>query len=125
MNINDAFPSQYLKADDLGTNRPIVTIDRVEMEEVGDGRKPILYFTGKQRGMVLNKTNKERLVEFLGSTETDDWHGKRIQLVVEKVDYAGKRVPAIRIHEVSAPKKVTAPVEREPGVDDDDLQDIF
>ncbi|HPA81148.1 MAG TPA: hypothetical protein PLS95_10080 [Thermoanaerobaculales bacterium] len=120
MNINDAFPSQYLKADDLGTSKPVVTISHVEMEEVGEGKKPVLYFQGKARGMVLNKTNKERLVEFMGSTETDDWAGKRVRLVVEKVDYAGKRVPAIRIHEVEQPK--TEPV-REPG--EDDIEDIF
>lgn len=120
MNINDAFPSQYLKADDLGTSKPVVVISHVDMEEVGEGKKPVLYFQGKARGMVLNKTNKERLVEFMGSTETDDWAGKRVRLVVEKVDYAGKRVPAIRIHEVEQPK--TEPV-REPG--EDDIEDIF
>ena len=122
MNINDAFPSQYLKADDLGTSKPIVTISHVEMEEVGEGKKPVLYFQGKGRGMVLNKTNKERLVEFMGSTETDDWAGKKVRLVVEKVDYAGKRVPAIRIHELEQ-EKPAPKLEREPG--EDDIDEIF
>ena len=57
MKANDVFPGKYLKASDLNGHEPVVTIDRVEMEDVGDGRKPVVYFKGKEKGLVMNKTN--------------------------------------------------------------------
>jgi alanyl-tRNA synthetase len=63
VNINDAFPSTFLKAYDLQGKTPTVTIDRVEFQQVRSGRtgttdtKPIVYFTGKGKGLLLNKTN--------------------------------------------------------------------
>jgi hypothetical protein len=37
------------------------------------------------------------IAEIAGTDETDDWKGVRIALFETKVDYAGKRVPAIRV----------------------------
>jgi hypothetical protein len=104
MNINDAFPSQYLKASDLGEAQPIVAIDRVEVEPVGRGKemKPIVYFAGKQKGMVLNKTNSKKIAEIAGSPDTDDWSGVNIKLFATEVDFQGETVEAIR---VKAPAK--------------------
>jgi hypothetical protein len=104
MNINDAFPSHYLKASDLGEAQPIVAIDRVEVEPVGRGKemKPIVYFAGKQKGMVLNKTNSKKIAEIAGSPDTDDWSGVNIKLFATEVDFQGETVEAIR---VKAPAK--------------------
>ena len=107
MDINKAFPGQFLRSEDLGTNRPVVTIDRVELEKIGDEHKPILYFQGKERGLVLNKTNSAMIQELLGSPETEEWSGQRVRLYVTKVDFQGKRVSAIRIE--SAPRGASAP----------------
>ena len=57
MKVNEAFPSKFLKADDLQDRTVKLTIDRVEMDEVGDGRKPIAYFKDAKKGLVLNVTN--------------------------------------------------------------------
>jgi hypothetical protein len=99
MNINDAFPSNYLKASDLGESQPIVTIDRVEVEPVGRGKemKPVVYFAGKQKGMVLNKTNSKKIAEIASSHDTDDWHGVQIRLFSTEVDFQGETVEAIRV----------------------------
>ena len=97
MNINGAFPSTYLKAADLAGRRAIVTISHVKLEDVGDDAKPILYFQGKEKGLVLNKTNANMITEITGSDETDHWKGKAIVLYVTKVDYQGKRVDGIRV----------------------------
>lgn len=99
MNINDAFPSNYLKASDLGETQPVVTIDRVEVEPVGRGRemKPVIYFAGKQKGMVLNKTNSKKIAEIAGSPDTDDWHGVAVKLFATEVDFQGETVEAIRV----------------------------
>ena len=108
MDINGAFPSKYLKAADLGAVHPTVIIDRVEVEEVGDGDlKPVLYFRGKDKGLVMNKTNANTIIEILGTSETDGWHGHRIRLFATKTEFQGKRVPCIRVEE--APGAVPVP----------------
>lgn len=96
MNINDAFPGTYLKADDLKGQEVTVSIDRVAMEDIGGEHKPVLYFQGKDRGMVLNKTNSTNIASMYGP-ETDAWTGKRVTLFTAHVDFQGKTVPAIRI----------------------------
>ncbi len=99
MKASDIFPGKYLKAADLGTSEPTVTVERVAMETLGDESKAIVYFKGKTRGIVLNKTNWNTLVELSGEDDCDDWKGTRVKLYVTKVEYAGKRVPAIRMTE--------------------------
>ena len=100
MDINVAFPSKWLKAADLQGKRVTVVIDRVDMEDVGDKDedKPVVYFQGKTKGLVLNRTNASTIAEICdNSSETDDWIGVSISLYSEKVDFKGRRVDAIRI----------------------------
>ena len=98
-NINDAFPSNYLKASDLGGQQPVVTIDRVGFEPVGREKemKPILYFAGKDKGLVLNKTNAKNIAHLVGSFETNDWPGFRIKLYSANVEFQGETVESIRV----------------------------
>ncbi len=74
MNINDQFPSKYLKAADLQGRNVTVKMARVEQEKIGDDMKLILYFQGKERGVVLNKTNANNIASLYGG-ETEDWYG--------------------------------------------------
>lgn len=97
MRMSEAFPSNYLKADDLKGRSVKVTIESVTMEKIGDDQKPVLHFVGKDKGLVLNKTNGNRIAEAVGSDETDDWENWTITLYACKVDYQGKRVDAIRV----------------------------
>ena len=114
MNINSAFPSTFLKSADLGGRRVAVTIAKVSMEDIGDDHKPVVYFTGKDRGLVLNKTNAAMISEIAGTAETDDWGGVKILLYPAKVDFQGKRVDAIRVDYPTGAEKP------KPPVDDDD-----
>lgn len=130
-NINDAFPSNYLKASDLGGQQPTVTIDRVEFEAVGREKemKPILYFVGKEKGLVLNKTNAKNVAGLTGSFETEDWTGFAIRLYATNVEFQGDTVEAIRIKAApvngnrNAPAAVRRPVEEPPmePITDDDI----
>lgn len=95
-NINEAFPSNYLKAADLQGRQVTVTMDRAEYEKIGDDRKLILFFKGKEKGMVLNKTNANNIGALYGPN-TDDWNGEEIVLFEAMVDFQGKTVPAIRV----------------------------
>ena len=106
MKTTDLFPSKYLKAETLGPNvRTIVTISHVAQEVLNGEPKPILYFTGKTQGLVLNRTNADTITEMAGSAETDDWPGTRLMLYTTKVPYQGKMVLGIRFE---APPAMTA-----------------
>ena len=101
MDINAAFPGEFLKAADLQGRQAAVVIDRVEMQKVGDDHKPVAYFQGKDRGLVLNKTNANIIADMYGS-ETNQWVGQRIVLYSARVEYQGKLVDAIRVQHPSA-----------------------
>ena len=77
-----------------------LTISAVMVEDVGSDKKsepkPIVYFSERDKGLVLNVTNKNTLVELLG-VETDRWKGQRITLFPTQVDFRGDQVEAIRI----------------------------
>ena len=100
--IHSAFPSTYVRALDLGSNRVTVTIDHLKMEDVGgDGdRKPVLYFQGREKGMVLNKTNANKIVDLTGTDDYGKWNGTNIVLFATTTDYKGKTVDCIRISAV-------------------------
>lgn len=105
MNIDEAFPSKYLKASDLQGAEPVVTIDCVKMEEVGRDKqhKAVLYFNGKEKGLVLNKTNANKITELLGSGITEEWAGQRIRLFATETQFGGDMVDCIRVKPAVSP----------------------
>jgi hypothetical protein len=111
--IDSVFPSNYLKASDLGGASPVVTIDRLEIEPIGRDRemKPVLYFVGKTKGLVLNKTNASKIAELTGSKDTDDWPGNAIRLYATETEFAGETHETIRIKAAgtAAPKPKPQP----------------
>lgn len=100
MKISSAFPSKYLKASDIPDGRDvIVKIDVVRMEimtEAGTEEKPILYFVGKEKGLVLNQTNAGTLATALGD-DTETWHGQTVTLFTTTTQFNGRTVPCIRL----------------------------
>ena len=103
MKISSAFPSEYLKASDLQGHAVPVKMSHVTMVDLNGEPKPVLHFQGKERGMILNKTNANKITEMFGD-DTDDWEGGEVILYEAMVDFQGKTVPAIRIR--MAPRKV-------------------
>jgi hypothetical protein len=99
MNINNLFPSKYLKSGDLEEDLTL-TIKSIIQENIGQGEKqevkPILYFSETEKGMVLNKTNANTISSLYGP-ETDAWPGKRITVFATEVDFAGKQTLALRV----------------------------
>ena len=110
-NIADAFPSKYLKASDLQGMEPIVTIDRVEFEPVGKDKqmKAVLYFVGKEKGLILNKTNANKITELLQSGITEEWHSQRIRLFSTETQFGGDMVDCIRVKAVSPKGQASKP----------------
>lgn len=98
MKVGTAFPSKYLKAADLQGREIVVTIDSVEMANIGDDEdKLVVYFKGKNKGMVLNRTNANMITDIAGTDETDEWHDVQIKLYSCRVDFQGRRVDALRV----------------------------
>lgn len=96
MKISTAFPSNYIKCSDL-KDRPVrVKMNYIKMEDIGDDHKPVLYFIGKEKGMVLNKTNANVIAMMFGD-DTDNWAGGEVELFPTETDFQGKRVDAIRV----------------------------
>ena len=99
MNINNAFPSDYLKSGDLEGDLTL-TIRAVETKSIGQGEqaelKPIVYFEEQEKGFVLNKTNALTISGMYGP-ETDNWTGKPITLFPTQVDFQGKSTLALRV----------------------------
>jgi hypothetical protein len=126
MNLNDAFPSKYLKTEDLkGRDVSVVieAIDQVTLPQ-GQGRKLVATFRGKAKAWIVNKTNANTIAKVLGTDETDDWVGQEIVLYPTETEFQGDMVDAIRVRRKkasSAPQAPTAPIaESEPAYLDED-----
>jgi len=133
MDINNSFPSNYLKAADLQNRTIKATIRTVIEEKMGSDIRPVLYFQGKDKGMVLNKTNAMTIAQMFGP-ETDAWAGGVVEIFPAFVDYQGKQVQGLRIRvpmqaPAAAPRPAALAPARQPvpaeadnydnGLDDD------
>ncbi len=96
MELANIFPSKYVKAADLKGREITVVIARAEVEKLGDDNKLVLYFQGREKGLVTNRTNADR-VSYLYGSNTDQWIGREIILYVDLVSFQGRTVEAIRI----------------------------
>jgi hypothetical protein len=100
MQIDQAFPSKFMKASDLpeGTVVPF-QIEEIRMEEIGREKqtKPVIYFKGQEKGFVCNKTNANTIAKALGSRDTEDWIGKTIKLYQTEVQFGDEMVESIRV----------------------------
>lgn len=99
MRTNQIFPSKYLAAADLNDEHLTLTISGAEMETLNEEAKLVLYFREREKGMVVNETNCKALEASLGSDDTDDWIGHPVVLYPTMVDFQGRQVEAIRVHE--------------------------
>ncbi len=99
MNINEAFPSPYIAAADLPEEGLAVTFQAVEMEffEEDKKAKAVIHFREFNKPMLLNKTNKNTIVELMSTPETNAWIGQRVTIYPTECDYKGDRVACIRV----------------------------
>jgi hypothetical protein len=112
-NITDFFPSNYLRAADLGGKDTIATIDRVLGEEFEqDGRKrvkPVVYFRESGvKPLVCNKTNSMLIAAACGSDKIAAWTGKQVVLYPDLVSFKGKVSEAVRVKRAAQPAAAPA-----------------
>lgn len=141
--LRTMFDSRYIGAWDLQGRDVTVTIDKivggvVEGEAGRKDRAPLIYFKGKRKPLVCNKTNLKTLASLYGSFESERLVGKRVTLYATTCKgKAGGMVDCVRMRNV-VPRvgaddaaDLDAPVdiemrknqqehagEREPGSDD-------
>ncbi len=109
-NLNEMYPSKWLKAADCDDGDLIVTIRDVSQEYIGQEEtseaKWVVFFHETEQGLILNKTNSRSIAKLYGDN-TDDWIGKRVALFSMEVQFKQDVVPAIRVRS-KAPKAVQA-----------------
>lgn len=98
----DITESKYLTKDDCEPAIK-VTVSHCTEENVALANQPpkmkyVLYFKEKEKGMVLNLTNFERIVLITGRPDTDNWTNAQLTLFNDPtVDFGGKLVGGIRV----------------------------
>ena len=95
------FDSEYLGSWDLQGRDVTVTIAKVVGADiVGEGgkkaKKPVVYFEGKQKGMIFNKTNS-RIVAAMYGNDTAAWVGKSITLFATQTSVGAEMKDCIRV----------------------------
>ncbi len=129
-----AFPSKYIKAEDLGVSRPIGTIHSVDFEDVGagankDSKLVVHFLEASLKPLVLNMINSETISEIARTDDYEQWPGSRVQLYASRTEFQGKRVPCIRlcpppvVESTVQAKRVQRPAA--PVVTVDDLDDAI
>lgn len=112
--LRTMFDSQYLGAWDLQGRDAIVTIDKIVGAEItGDGgktsKKPLIYFVGKKKPLILNKTNLKALHGMYGTFKASGLVGKRVTLFATTCrGAAGGTVDCVRIRPVIPKGKDTS-----------------
>jgi predicted DNA-binding antitoxin AbrB/MazE fold protein len=99
---------KYLKAVDIEEGQKVIIRElREEMVGASMEDKPVLFFEGLEKGLILNKTNARALVGVLGDNE-ETWPGAKVNLTIIQVNNpsTGEMVDSVRC--VAQPKKKAA-----------------
>jgi len=103
MNVSDFYQneSRWLKAEDLKGRKHKVIIDKLEVvefkEKSGQNQKKIgLLLQGRQKGLMLNKTNAKIIATQHGDN-MEAWEGKEISIYPTQTDFGGEMVDCIRV----------------------------
>lgn len=116
MDINDCFPSKYVGHADLQGQDVTVTAREVVLEDINSDdaergartQKPVLYFDGMTKGLILNKINASRISDLYGP-ETAHWKGQQITLYPSETEFRGKPVKCVRVREATQNNVVHPP----------------
>lgn len=99
---NDLFPSRYLKAADIAGGEYLdlvikdVSVESFTNKKGQDENKPVVYFKGNAKPLILNKSNSNTLFQQLGS-DTDEWFGKTIRVSSYEGESFGEPAMLLRI----------------------------
>jgi hypothetical protein len=124
--VSEFFPSNYLKAADIKGKTIKAVIEGWDVADFGEGnKKPAIMFVGKEKGLVLNKTNATAIADEFGD-DMDEWAGKPVEISTIKTrNKEGKVVDGLCVTPDKAPakagKKKAEPVAEAVDEDDDSI----
>lgn len=127
MRKDQIFPSKYLKEPDLRGRDITVTIDRVERATFQGKAGLVVYFEGKDKGLVVNQTIYDQIEAATGEADTDNWPGNRITLYPTETTYQGEMKPVVRVRSRRPSDngaRAQAPPPPPPDPDPDDEEEI-
>ncbi len=106
---SDYDKSKYFRTEDQKQEKKLRNKEVTEAVFERDGdkpeKKPVLWFTNDERGLVLNKTNLRILRDAFGDRFAD-WIGKIIVVYPTMEPFRGKMVPCLRVR-IPPPKQAT------------------
>ena len=135
MKVKDLFPSKYMKASDLG--KPwTFKITGVRLEEMHNKKtnskekKPVVYFSGPKKGLILNLTIAEQIAAATGQDDTDNWPGCAVTIYPTSVFAFGENHEVIRVRAAEngpaeAPPELVHDEEELTGESDADEEELF
>ena len=109
--------AKYIKAEDLEGREHEVTIDHVEYhnfrgKDDRDEQKTVLFFNGREKGLVLNQVNAVMLEMSWSCSEQDDWVGGTIVLYTAPTTLQGRATVGVRVRAVGPlPPKSVSPMQ--------------
>jgi hypothetical protein len=119
------FDRDYIGEWDLLEKDVTVMIARVEAATLTaqggrKSKKPVVWFEGREKGFVLNKTNAKTIAGLYG-TDTARWVGRAITIYPTRTSMGGEEVDCIRVRPVvpaaakTGPKPAATPISQEPN----------
>jgi hypothetical protein len=104
MDLKKTMNTDYLGSWDFKTGeKKVLTIKEIVQKSVFNPNKNkdelsvIMYFSNHPCGMFLNTTNKKMLIKLFGTSETDQYKSKNIQLITKMIRVRGEEMEAVRI----------------------------
>lgn len=88
--ISKEFPSRFLKGDEITGKEVPVTVKDIKKELVYSRQTNkkdevlVMYFQGKERGVVMKKERSTDMKAITGSDDTDGWIGKKVIMFTQK-----------------------------------------
>jgi hypothetical protein len=114
VNYDDFHASRFLGAADLGGVPHVVQIARIDREQMQDGKvKPTLHFAGRQKALLVNKTNWGTLGAALGK-DLNSWIGRSVELFAMPCQGPNGMTQGIRLRVVNQPLAAMAPETQQP-----------
>lgn len=100
--ISKEFPSRFLKGEEFAGKEVAVTVKDIKKELVYSRQTNkkdevlVMYFQGKERGVVMKKERSNDLKAITGSDDTDGWIGKKVVMYTQKKKMKDGIVDVIR-----------------------------
>jgi hypothetical protein len=121
MKVAELFPSKYMNGEDLDGKAWTFKISRIQFEEMHDKqrnaqvKKPVVYFSGPKKGLILNRTLAGQIAQATGQEDTDQWPGCQITIYPTTVRAFGADHVVVRVRKAeSGPSEVPDELAHDP-----------